>query len=85
MVALRTRATATPVAGDINNWRAASIERERDSAQIYDTLLNDFHCIYLATLSSFLPFFLALSERTTLSQYALQLVAASLSIAELAT
>lgn len=87
MVALRTRATttttttATPVAGDINNWRAASIERERDSAQIYDTLLNDFHCIYLATLSAFLPF----SEGTTLSQYAVQFVAASLSIAELAT
>lgn len=90
MVALRTRATtttttATPVAGDINNWRASSSARERDSAQIYDTLLNDSHCIYLATLSLFLPFFLPFSEGTAVSQYAVQLVAASLSIADLAT
>lgn len=54
MVALRTRATATlgSVAGDINNCRAS---RERDSAQIYDTLLNDFHCIYFWQL--FFPLF----------------------------
>lgn len=56
MVALRTRATATlgSVAGDINNCRAS---RERDSAQIYDTLLNDFHCIYFWQL--FFPFSLS--------------------------
>lgn len=89
MVALRTRATATtttttPVAEDINNWRASSVSVSVTLHKFMIRFLMIFTAfIWQLSLSPSLS--LPCSEGTTGSQYAVQLVAASLSIADLPT